>query len=68
MEPSPYSGDEVEEVVVAMGKDCSVKSNKVLDIFTAHKTSVHFKAVLRIGHDHDLSTAMSEGVFKNAWH
>jgi hypothetical protein len=36
MEPSPYSGDEFEEVVVAMGKDCSVKSNKVLDIFTAY--------------------------------
>jgi hypothetical protein len=38
MEPSPYSGDEFEEVVVAMGEDCSVKSNKVLDKFTAHST------------------------------
>jgi hypothetical protein len=36
MEPSPYSGDELEEVVVAMGADCSVKSIKVLDKFTAH--------------------------------
>jgi hypothetical protein len=35
MEPSPYSGDEFEEVVVAMGEDCSVKSDKVLDKFTA---------------------------------
>jgi hypothetical protein len=34
MEPSPYSGDELEEVVVAMGADCSVKSNKILDKFT----------------------------------
>jgi hypothetical protein len=37
MEPSPYSGDELEEVEVAMGADCSVKTNKVLDIFTAHE-------------------------------
>jgi hypothetical protein len=35
MEPSPYSGDDFAEVVVAMGADCSVKSGKVLDKFTA---------------------------------
>jgi hypothetical protein len=34
MEPSPYSGDELEEEVVAMGADCSVNSNKILDKFT----------------------------------
>jgi hypothetical protein len=39
MEPSPYSGDDFAEVVVAMGADCSVKSGKVLDKFTAHLSS-----------------------------
>jgi hypothetical protein len=34
MEPSPYSGDGFAEVDVAMGADCSVKSDKVLDKFT----------------------------------
>jgi hypothetical protein len=34
MEPSPYSGDELEELEVAMGADCSVNSSKVLDKFT----------------------------------
>jgi hypothetical protein len=34
MEPSPYSGDAFAEVDVAMGADCSAKSNKVLDKFT----------------------------------
>jgi hypothetical protein len=39
MEPSPYSGDDFAEVVVAMGEDCSVKSGKVLDKFTAQVPS-----------------------------
>ena len=34
MEPSPYSGFAFAVVDVAMGADCSVNSNKVLDKFT----------------------------------
>jgi hypothetical protein len=41
MEPSPYSGDDFAEVVVAMGADCSVKSGKVLDKFTVIQWKCH---------------------------
>jgi hypothetical protein len=41
MEPSPYSGVDFAEVVVAMGNDCSVKSGKVLDEFTVHAPSLN---------------------------